>query len=150
MLWLLLAALPLALALANLEPEPAAEPEAAALEPTAPEPEPEPEKEEFTMWILFLLDPGGIRHAVEVMSSEWSIETIYDKALATTGIPIDDQILLFGGRRLKPGKQLTTYGVQHGSEIVIEARGGKVVETRQGKHAAGKREIKAKRGRQAI
>ena len=153
LLWLLLAALPLALALANLEPEPEAEHEAAALDQAAPELEKEEEaaeEEEFTMWILFLLDPNGIRHAVEVMSSEWSIETIYDKALAATGIPIEDQILLFGGRRLKPGKQLTSYGVQHGSEIVIEAGEGKVVQTRQGKQASGKREIKARRGRQAI
>ena len=111
----------------------------------------EPDKEEFTMWILFLLDPSGIRHAVEVMSNEWSIETIYAKALAATGIPVEDQILKFGGRALKPGKKLTSYGVQHGSEIVIEAREGKAVETRQGKQSTGRRrEIKKTKGRQAI
>eukprot|EP01046_Picozoa_sp_COSAG06_P002478 COSAG06_NODE_88_length_24864_cov_7.159368_15_plen_965_part_00 len=150
LLWLLLAALPLALAIAwhfrNLpstwsEAEPEIEQVAAV----------EPEKEEFTMWILFLLDPSGIRHAVEVMSNEWSIETIYAKALAATGIPAEDQILKFGGRALKPGKKLTSYGVQHGSEIVIEAREGKAVETRQGKQSTGRRrEIKKTKGRQAI
>ena len=103
------------------------------------------------MWILFLLDPCGIRHAVEVMSTEWSTETIYAKALVATGIPIDDQILKFGGRCLKPGKKLTSYGVQHGSEIVIEARKGKLVETRQGKQSTGRRrEISQTKGHQAI
>ena len=27
------------------------------------------EKDEFTMWILFILDPSGVRHACEVMST---------------------------------------------------------------------------------
>ena len=51
----------------------------------------------------------------------------------------------------EPGKKLTSYGVQHGSEIVIEAREGKAVETRQGKQSTGRRrEIKKTKGRQAI
>ena len=159
-LGVLLAALPLALALAwhfrkpepEVEPRPEVEPEP-EVEPVVAVPavHSEPEKEEVTMWILFLLDPCGIRHAVEVMSTEWSTETIYAKALAATGIPIDDQILKFGGRCLKPGKKLTSYGVQHGSEIVIEARKGKLVETRQGKQSTGRRrEISQTKGRQAI
>ena len=109
----------------------------------------EPEKEEFTMWILFILDPSGVRHACEVMS-EWNIDTIYEKALAATGIPISEQVLTFGGRVLKPGKKLTTYGVQHGSEIVLKTKSGQVVQSRQGKAAANRREITAVRGKQSI
>ena len=47
--------------------------------------EPPPEKDENTMWILMILDPTGVRHAVEVMSSEWNIDTVYQKAFAATG-----------------------------------------------------------------
>jgi hypothetical protein len=110
----------------------------------------EPDKEEFTMWILFILDPSGVRHACEVMSSEWNIDTIYEKALAATGIPIAEQVLTFGGRTLKPGKKLTSYGVQHGSEIVLKTKSGAAVQSRQGKVAANRREIKVTRGKQSI
>ena len=77
------------------------------------------------MWILMLLDPTGIRHAVEVMSSEWSIESIVTKATEATGIQPDDMVLKFGGRELQAGKKLTSYGVQHGSEIQIQAKAGR-------------------------
>ena len=114
------------------------------------ESEPEPEEEEkFTMWILFLLDPTGTRHAIEVMSSEWSVETVRDKVQAATGIAVEDQILKFGGRYLKSGKKLTSYGIEHGSEIQIETREGKTVETRQARQA-GRREMVAEKGRQVI
>merc|ERR1711871_1910671 len=53
------------------------------------------ESDEFTMWILFILDPSGTRHAFEVISSEWNIDTVYDKTLAATGIPIEEQVLKF-------------------------------------------------------
>jgi len=112
--------------------------------------EDEPEPEEFTMWILFLLDPSGIRHAVEVMSSEWSIDTVYEKTLAATGIPVADQVLKFGGRELKHGRTLTKYGVQHGSEIVIEVRAGGDVHTRQAKTTGHRKQVTATRGRQTI
>ena len=111
--------------------------------------EPEPEPEAPIMWILFLLDPSGTRHAVEVESSEWSIDTVYEKALAATGIPVQDQVLKFGGRELKHGRTLTKYGVQHGSEIVIEVGAGGEVHTRQEK-TMPRRQIAAHRGRQTI
>ena len=109
-----------------------------------------PEKEEVTMWILMLLDPTGIRHAVEVMSSEWSIESIVTKATEATGIQPDDMVLKFGGRELQAGKKLTSYGVQHGSEIQIQAKAGHAVQTRQVRRAAARKELKAKSGRQSI
>ena len=109
-----------------------------------------PETEEATMWILMLLDPTGIRHAVEVMSSEWSIESIVTKATEATGIQPDDMVLKFGGRELQAGKKLTSYGVQHGSEIQIQAKAGHAVQTRQVRRAAARKELKAKSGRQSI
>ena len=112
------------------------------------EPDLEPEKEDYTMWIIFLIDPTGTRHAVEVMSTEFSVDTVYQKAFSATGIALQDQILRFGGRELKPGKQLTSYGVQHGSELVIELQQGASAETRQSKTA--KRKITATKGRQKI
>ena len=100
------------------------------------------------MWIIFLIDPSGTRHAVEVMSTEFSVDTICQKAVSATGIAIQDQRLQFGGRELKAGKQLTSYGVQHGSELTIELRQGASGETRQSK--AARRKITATKGRQAI
>lgn len=44
-------------------------------------------QEEQPLWIVFLLDPNGVRHAVEVRSSEFVISTILEKASAATGIP---------------------------------------------------------------
>ena len=66
------------------------------------------------------------------MSSEWSIESIVAKATAATGILPEDMVLKFGGRQLKEGKNLTSYGVQHGSEIQIQAKAGRSVETTEG------------------
>jgi hypothetical protein len=97
-----------------------------------------------------LLDPNGVRHAVEVRSSEFVISTILEKASAATGIPANDMVLKFAGRTLRDGKALTSYGVQHGSEIVIEANEGKAVVTRQQKSLSGRRQIVASKGRQKI
>jgi hypothetical protein len=83
------------------------------------------------------------------MSSEWSIESIVAKATAATGILPEDMVLKFGGRQLKEGKNLTSYGVQHGSEIQIQAKAGRSVETRQRK-AVARKQLKAKAGRQTI
>jgi hypothetical protein len=114
------------------------------------EQDPVVEKEEFTMKILFISDPSGVRHACEVTSTEWNIDTIYEKALAATGIPITDQVLYFGGRVLMPRKTLTSYGVQHGSEIVLKTKSGQVVQSRQRMATVNPREIKAVRGKQSI
>ena len=81
---------------------------------------------------------------------EWNIDTIYEKAHAATGIPIDEQVLTFGGRTLNSGKKLTSYGVQHGSEIVLKTKSGAVVQSRQGRVAANRRDIKVTRGKQSI
>jgi hypothetical protein len=108
------------------------------------------EEESQTMWIIFLLDPLGVRHAIEVMSNEFVIATILDKSSAATGIPAKDIVLKFGGRVLREGKELTSYGVQHGSEILVESNDGKAVETRQQKSVAVRRQIVATKGRQKI
>ena len=42
------------------------------------------------------------------------------------------------------------YGVQHGSEIVLKTRSGQVVQTRQGKKAAARRNLQAQKGKQSI
>ena len=89
-----------------------------------------------------------MRHAIEVMSSEFSVDTVREKAVSATGLAIGDTVLKYGGRELKSGKQLTSYGVQHGSELVIELRQGASSETRQSK--AARRSIAAKQGRQTI
>ena len=102
-----------------------------------------------TMWIIFLLDPNGTRHAIEVMSNEFSIATILEKSSAATGIAASDLVLKFGGRVLSEGKALTSYGVQHGSEILVEAN-GKAVETRQQKSIAARRQLVATKGAQRI
>ena len=36
--------------------------------------------------LIFLIDPSGVRHAVEVMSSEFTIATILDKSVAATKV----------------------------------------------------------------
>ena len=102
------------------------------------------------MWIIFLLDPNGVRHAVEVMSTEFVISTILEKAAAATGIPANDIVLKFAGRALRDGKALTSYGVQHGSEIVVDVNDGKAVATRQQKSVAARRQLVASKGRQTI
>ena len=42
------------------------------------------------------------------------------------------------------------YGVQHGSEIQLKTRSGQVVQTRQGKKAAARRNLQAQKGKQSI
>eukprot|EP01043_Picozoa_sp_COSAG02_P035670 COSAG02_NODE_2568_length_8511_cov_16.030670_3_plen_736_part_00 len=163
--WTLVALLPLWLGLLKVcrEPEPwdfkqcvrplcasasSSDSEAESEAEAEAETETETAKDDYTMWIIFLIDPSGTRHAVEVMSTEFSVDTIYQKAMSATGIAIQDQRLQFGGRELKAGKQLTSYGVQHGSELVIELRRGASAETRQSKVA--RRKITATNGRQTI
>ena len=89
------------------------------------------EETELTMWILFLIAPDGQRHAVEVMQSEWSIETVQEKVRLAMGIDPQDQVLEYGGRKLKVGKKLTSYGVQHCSEIMVKVKAGAAGVTRQ-------------------
>jgi hypothetical protein len=88
------------------------------------------------MWILFLLAPDGQRHAVEVMQSEWSIETLHKKVHLAMGIPADSQVLHFGSRLLRNGKKLTSYGVQHCSEIRVGVTDGSAAVTRQAQKQA--------------
>ena len=64
------------------------------------------------IWILFVVDPQGTRHAFEVLESEWNIDTVYARIAAATGIPVAKQELRFGNRVLRMGKKLTSYGVQ--------------------------------------
>ena len=82
-LWALLLGLLLCCCCAHRKREQQALPMAPPPEPMIEEPP--PEKDENTMWILMILDPTGVRHAVEVMSSEWNIDTVYEKAFAATG-----------------------------------------------------------------
>jgi hypothetical protein len=107
---------------------------------------------ERTMWILFLLAPDGQKHAVEVMQSEWSIDTVHEKVRLAMGIPIADQVLSFGGRTLRLGKKLTSYGVQNGGEIRVSVRDGAAGVTRQEQKMARRkrRPVTAEAGRQAI
>ena len=155
--WTFVALLPLGLGLLKVcrEPEPWEFKQLLLpLRACAPAPDAEgdggeqPEAEVYTMWIIFLIDPTGVRHAIEVMSSEFSVDTVREKAVSATGLAIGDTVLKYGGRELKSGKQLTSYGVQHGSELVIELRQGASSETRQSK--AARRSIAAKQGRQTI
>eukprot|EP01047_Picozoa_sp_COSAG01_P134049 COSAG01_NODE_64128_length_277_cov_1.455056_1_plen_92_part_11 len=91
------------------------------------------------MWIIFLIAPDGQRHAVEVMHSEWSIETMHEKVRLAMGIPAADQVLSFGGRTLRPGKKITSYGVQHCSELLVAVRDGAAGVTRQEEKRAHRR-----------
>ena len=77
--------------------------------------------DDYQMWIIFLIDPSGVRHAVEMMSSEFTVDAMLKKSAAATGIAVENQCLAYGERELKPGRPLTSYGVQHGSEIVIRS-----------------------------
>jgi hypothetical protein len=106
-------------------------------------------KEDHTMWILFVI-VSEQRHALEVMSNEWDIETVQQKVADATGVAVADQRLEFGGRLLRPGKKLTSYGVQHGSELVLRSAAGGEVVTRQGAQMTKRREIKAVKGKQRI
>ena len=81
-------------------------------------------QEKPVMFILFVLAPDGNRHAIEVMQSEFSIDTIQRKVEIATSIPCSDQLLQYGGRVLHPNKKLTSYGIQHCSEIQLALRDG--------------------------
>ena len=105
--------------------------------------------DDFTMWILFVVT-GEQRHALEVMSNEFTIDVVQKKVEAATGVPVNEQLLEFGGRALRSGRKLTSYGVQHGSELVLKKKGGGNVVTRQGEQITRRREIKAVKGRQSI
>ena len=59
-------------------------------------------------------------------------DTLQRKVLHATGVPVAQQRLEFGGRLLRPGRKLTSYGVQHGSELILKKEGGGAVVTRQG------------------
>jgi hypothetical protein len=98
-----------------------------------------PEPPDRDMWIIFLIAPDGQRHAVEVMHSEWSIETMHEKVRLAMGIPAADQVLSFGGRTLRPGKKITSYGVQHCSELLVAVRDGAAGVTRQEEKRAHRR-----------
>lgn len=155
--WLVATLLPLILGLRKVcqEPEPwlhdpPAQAEVVEIELIESEPAPEPEVEEYTMWILFVIVEEQ-RHALEVMSNEWDINTIQQKVAEATSVPVPEQRLEFGGRQLRIGKKLTAYGVQHGSELVLTKVGGGAVVTRQGAAMSSRRrEIKQTKGRQAI
>lgn len=107
------------------------------------------DEDEHSLWILFLIADDQ-RHALEVMSNEFTIDVVQKKVEAATGVPVNDQHLEFGGRRLRAGKKLTSYGVQNGSELVLKKKDGGQVVTRQGEQMNKRREIKAVKGRQQI
>ena len=107
------------------------------------------DEDQYTMWILFVV-VGEQRHALEVMSNEWEIDVLQRKVADATGVPVAQQRLEFGGRLLRPGRKLTSYGVQHGSELLLKKVGGGQVVTRQGEQMTKRREIKAVKGRQSI
>ena len=104
---------------------------------------------EVTMWILFVV-AGEQRHALEVMSNEFTIDVIQTKVEAATGVPVDEQHLEYGGRQLRSGRKLTSYGVQHGSELVLKRRDGGQVVTRQGDQISRRRGVQVAKGRQII
>ena len=104
---------------------------------------------ENTLWILFVV-AGEQRHALEVMSNEFTIDVVQSKVETATGVPVDEQQLEYGGRQLRSGRKLTSYGVQHGSELVLKRRDGGQVVTRQGEQISRRRGVKVVKGRQMI
>ena len=105
--------------------------------------------DDATMWILFVV-AGDQRHALEVMSNEFTIDVVQTKVEAATGVPVAEQHLEYGGRQLRSGRTLTSYGVQHGSELVLKKSDGGQVVTRQGEQISRRRNMKAVQGRQRI
>lgn len=101
------------------------------------------------LWILFVI-VGEQRHALEVMSNEFTIDVLQQKVQAATGVPMDQQHLEYGGRQLAAGRKLTSYGIQHGSELVLKKKDGGQVVTRQGEQISRRRGMKAVKGRQRI
>ena len=59
------------------------------------------------------------------------------KVAAATGVVVPEQHTEYGGRQLRAGRKLTSYGVQHGSELVVKKSGGGQVVTRQGERLRG-------------
>eukprot|EP01050_Picozoa_sp_SAG11_P012946 SAG11_NODE_1477_length_4837_cov_2.462431_2_plen_524_part_00 len=123
-------------------PEPELEPEEAVVVTVVPsEKRPrikKPPPLRSTVWILFVVEPSGVRHAFEVLESEWNIDTVQTRVHAATGMAAEDQVLKYGKRVLKKGKKLTSYGVQHGSELQLEAAEGTAAISRTDAKAAQK------------
>ena len=84
------------------------------------------------------------------MSNEFTIDVVQSKVETATGVPVDEQQLEYGGRQLRSGRKLTSYGVQHGSELVLKRRDGGQVVTRQGEQISRRRGVKVVKGRQMI
>ena len=78
------------------------------------------------------------------------MSVVQKKVAAATGVAVPEQHVEYGGRQLRAGRKLTSYGVQHGSELVLKKSGGGQVVTRQGEKIARRRDLKAKSGRQSI